>query len=113
MELIGKEGFTFTEGGVCAAKGFLANGLNCGLNSDQNKNDLCLIMSESECSAAAVYTQNKVKGAPILVTKQHLAKTGGKAKAVIAQLKRMPIPVMRMEKKKQRKCVSWQQGSWA
>ncbi len=45
MELIGKEGFTFTEGGVCAAKGFLANGLNCGLNSDQNKNDLCLIMS--------------------------------------------------------------------
>lgn len=56
-----KEGFTFTEGGVCAAKGFLANGLNCGLNSDQNKNDLCLIMSESECSAAAVYTQNKVK----------------------------------------------------
>lgn len=37
MELIGKEGFTFTEGGVCAAKGFLANGLNCGLNSDQNK----------------------------------------------------------------------------
>ena len=87
MELIGKEGFTFTDGGVCAAKGFLANGLNCGLNSDQNKNDLCLIMSESECSAAAVYTRNKVKGAPILVTKEHLAKTGGKAKAVIANSK--------------------------
>lgn len=87
MELIGKEGFTFTEGGVCAAKGFLANGLNCGLNSDRNKNDLCLIVSESECSAAAVYTQNKVKGAPILVTKEHLAKTGGKAKAVIANSK--------------------------
>ena len=87
MELIGKEGFTFTEGGVCAAKGFLANGLNCGLNSDQNKNDLCLIVSETECSAAAVYTQNKVKGAPILVTKEHLAKTGGKAKAVIANSK--------------------------
>ena len=87
MELIGKEGFTFKEGGVCAAKGFLANGLNCGLNSDRNKNDLCLIMSETECSAAAVYTQNKVKGAPILVTKEHLAKTGGKAKAVIANSK--------------------------
>ena len=87
MELIGKEGFTFMEGGVCAAKGFLANGLNCGLNSDQNKNDLCLIVSEKECSAAAVYTQNKVKGAPILVTKEHLAKTGGKAKAVIANSK--------------------------
>lgn len=112
MELIGKEGFTFTEGGVCAAKGFLANGLNCGLNSDQNKNDLCLIMSESECSAAAVYTQNKVKGAPILVTKQHLAKTGGKAKAVIANSKNANTCNADGEEK-QRKCVSWQQGSWA
>ena len=112
MELIGKEGFTFTEGGVCAAKGFLANGLNCGLNSDQNKNDLCLIMSESECSAAAVYTQNKVKGAPILVTKQHLAKTGGKAKAVIANSKNANTCNADGEEKAE-KCVSWQQGSWA
>ena len=54
MELIGKEGFTFTEGGVCAAKGFLANGLNCGLNSDQNKNDLGTDPeSRSECSGSS------------------------------------------------------------
>mgnify|MGYP000697831571 FL=1 len=50
------------EGGVCAAAGFSANGLNCGLNPDRNKNDLALIWSEKECTAAAVYTTNKVKG---------------------------------------------------
>lgn len=82
-----ENGFTYIEGGVCAAKGFTANGLNCGLNPDKNKNDLALIYCENECDAAAVYTQNKVKGAPILVTKKHLAATGGKARAVIANSK--------------------------
>ena len=75
------------EGGVCAAAGFSANGLNCGLNPDKNKNDLALIWSEKECTAAAVYTTNKVKGAPILVTKKHLAATGNKARAVIVNSK--------------------------
>ena len=82
-----EQGFTYIDGGVCAAKGFEANGLNCGLNPDKNKNDLALIYSETECDAAAVYTLNKVKGAPILVTKKNLAATGGKAKAVIANSK--------------------------
>ncbi len=81
------EGYTYVDGGVCAAKGFQANGLNCGLNSDKNKNDLALVVSDTLCNAAAVYTTNKVKGAPILVTKKHLAATGGKAKAVIANSK--------------------------
>lgn len=81
------EGYTYVEGGVCAAKGFQANGLNCGLNSDKNKNDLALVVSDTMCNAAAVYTTNKVKGAPILVTKKHLELTGGKAKAVIANSK--------------------------
>ena len=75
------------EGGVCAAKGFMANGLNCGLNPVKEKNDLGLIYSIKECDAAAVYTQNKVKGAPILVTKSNLEKTGGKARAVIVNSK--------------------------
>ena len=70
------------EGGVCAAAGFSANGLNCVLNTDRKKNYLALIWSEKECTAAAVYTTNKVKGAPILVTKKHLAATGNKARAV-------------------------------
>ncbi len=81
------EGYQYVDGGVCAAKGFQANGLNCGLNSDKNKNDLALVVSDAMCNAAAVYTTNKVKGAPILVTKRHLEATGGKAKAVIANSK--------------------------
>ncbi len=81
------EGYRYINGGICAAQGFLANGLNCGLNADKNKNDLCLIYSKEECNTAAVYTTNKVKGAPILVTKDHLEKTKGKAKAVIANSK--------------------------
>lgn len=75
------------DGGVCAPKGFKANGLNCGINPDKNKNDLALIYSEEECNAAAVYTTNKVKGAPILVTKKNLDASGNKAKAVIANSK--------------------------
>lgn len=74
-------------GGVCAAKGFQANGLNCGLNSDKNKNDLGLVVSDVVCDTAAVYTSNKVKGAPITVTKANLEKSGKKSKAVIVNSK--------------------------
>ncbi|MDD6483024.1 MAG: bifunctional glutamate N-acetyltransferase/amino-acid acetyltransferase ArgJ [Clostridiales bacterium] len=81
------EGYKYTDGGVCAAKGFKANGLNCGLNPDKNKNDLCMVLSDTLCNAAAVYTQNKVKGAPITVTKENLEKTQNHARAVIANSK--------------------------
>ncbi len=81
------EGYTYEEGGVCAARGFIAGGLNCGLNSDSGKNDLCLIYTEKEANGAAVYTRNKVKAAPILVTKRHLEQSGGKVRAVIANSK--------------------------
>ncbi|MGN0154896.1 MAG: bifunctional glutamate N-acetyltransferase/amino-acid acetyltransferase ArgJ [Lachnospiraceae bacterium] len=81
------EGYTYVEGGVCAAKGFRANGLNCGLNPEKSKNDLALVVSDKICNAAAVYTMNKVKGAPILVTQKHLSATKGKARAVIANSK--------------------------
>lgn len=87
MKLKEKEGFHYIEGGVCAAQGFRANGLNCGLNPDVNKNDLGMILSETMCQVAAVYTRNKVKGAPILVTRKHLAATGGKAQAVVVNSK--------------------------
>ncbi len=87
MKLTGKEGFTFMEGGVCAAKGFEANGLNCGLNPNKEKNDLGLVFSSVPCNTGAVYTQNKVKGAPILVTKKNLAATGGISKAIIVNSK--------------------------
>jgi glutamate N-acetyltransferase/amino-acid N-acetyltransferase len=75
------------DGGVCAAKGFVANGLNCGLNPNREKNDLGMIFSEADCNVAAVYTTNQVKGAPILVTKKNLEQTGNRARAVIANSK--------------------------
>lgn len=90
----------FIDGGVCAAKGFRANGIQCGLAhkplsdteknsaesnnalpSAKKKNDLALIVADKDCTAAAVYTTNKVKGAPIIVTKKHLE--NGTARAVI------------------------------
>ena len=63
------------EGGVCAAKGFTAGGIHCGIRANKTKKDLALIVSECPASAAAVYTTNKVKGAPILVTKKNLEVT--------------------------------------
>lgn len=68
-------------GGVCAAKGFKANGIHCGIRKNKSKRDLSLIFTEKEASAAAVYTTNLVKGAPLTVTKSHIA--NGKAKAII------------------------------
>ncbi len=85
MKLKGND--KFIKGGVCAAKGFKANGINCGLNADKNKNDLGLILSDTLCNTACVYTQNKVKGAPIIVTKKNLSATGGKSRAVIVNSK--------------------------
>lgn len=69
------------KGGVCAAKGFLANGIHCGIRKNKEKRDLSLIYSEKRGSAAAVYTTNLVKGAPLLVTKSNIA--DGYASAVI------------------------------
>ncbi len=68
-------------GGVCAAKGFTANGVHCGIRRNKTKKDLSLIFSEKRAVAAAVYTQNLVKGAPITVTKQNIA--DGYAQAMI------------------------------
>lgn len=77
------KGFPFVDGGVCAAQGFLANGIHCGIkaNGDPNKNDLAMIYAEKPCTAAAMYTTNKVQGAPIAVTREHLE--NGMAQAVI------------------------------
>ena len=71
----------FIDGGVCAAKGFTAGGIHCGIRKNKTKRDLALILSEAKASAAAVYTTNLVKGAPLAVTKMHLM--DGKAQAVI------------------------------
>lgn len=68
-------------GGVCAAKGFQASGIHCGIRKNKTKKDLALIYSEKRASAAAVYTTNLVKGAPLTVTRENIS--DGFAQAVI------------------------------
>lgn len=68
-------------GGVCAANGFLASGIHCGIRKNRTKRDLALIYSEVPSSAAAVYTTNLVKGAPLTVTKSNIE--NGVARAII------------------------------
>ena len=69
------------QGGVCAATGFKANGIHCGIRRNHSKKDLALIVSDVPASAASVYTTNLVKGAPLTVTKNNIA--DGIAQAVI------------------------------
>lgn len=99
------------EGGVCAAKGFKANGVYCGIKKSaadsentKHKNDLGMIYSEVPCKTAAVYTTNKVKGAPIIVTKKNLEKTGGISQAVIVNSKNANTCNADGEQKAQRMC---------
>ena len=68
-------------GGICAAKGFKASGVHCGIRKNRTKKDLALIVSDVPASAAAVYTTNLVKGAPLLLNMRNLS--DGKAQAVI------------------------------
>ena len=68
-------------GGVCAAKGFKAGGIHCGIRKNRTKRDLALLVSDVPCAAAALYTTNLVKGAPLTVTKDHIS--DGIAQAVI------------------------------
>ena len=71
----------FINGGVCAAIGFRANGIHCGIRKNKSKRDLALIVSEQRAVCAATYTTNLVKGAPLLVTKEHIS--DGYASAII------------------------------
>lgn len=69
------------QGGVCAPKGFKANGIHCGIRKNKAKRDFALIVSEVRAAAAGVYTSNLVKGAPVVVAKNNL--TDGYAQAII------------------------------
>ena len=73
--------FKIIDGGICAAKGFSANGIHCGIRKNRTKRDIALIVSEVKAAAAATYTTNLVKGAPLTVTKNNIA--DGYARAVI------------------------------
>ncbi len=69
-------------GGVCAAKGFQAGSTRCGVKASREADDLAIILSACECTAAATYTLNRVKAAPIYVTMEHLE--DGVARAIVA-----------------------------
>ena len=69
------------QGGVCAPQGFKAAGIHCGIRKNKLKKDLALIVSTEQADAAAIYTTNLVKGAPLIVTKENLQ--NGKAQAII------------------------------
>lgn len=69
-------------GGVCAAQGFQAGSIRCGIKENRTADDVALIASDCECTAAAVYTMNRVKAAPLYVTMEHLE--NGVARAIVA-----------------------------
>lgn len=71
----------YIKGGVCAAAGFTAGGIHCGIRKNKTKRDLALIYTKTRAAAASVYTQNLVKGAPLYVTQENIA--DGYAHAII------------------------------
>lgn len=76
------ENYEFVNGGVCAAEGFTAGGVIAGIKAgNTTKRDLAMIYCAERCKTAALFTSNKVKGAPIIVSKEHLK--DGYAQAVI------------------------------
>ncbi len=68
-------------GGICAAKGFRAAGIHSGIRKNKTKLDLALVISDVMCTAAGCYTQNLVKGAPIIVTRENIS--NGYARAIV------------------------------
>ncbi len=76
------KGYEFIDGGVCAAEGFTAGGVIAGIKAgNTTKRDLAMIYCAERCKTAALFTSNKVKGAPIIVSKEHLK--DGFAQAII------------------------------
>ena len=73
--------FKEISGGICAAQGFAAAGVHCGIRRNHAKPDLALVKASVRCAGAACYTTNKVYGAPITVDREHLA--DGYAQAIV------------------------------
>lgn len=95
----------FIKGGVCAPQGFQAAGIHVGVKTHAAwKKDVALIVSDTECAAAAVFTKNAVKAAPILVDRVHL--TDGKARAIIANSGNANACAPHGEENAQRMCAA-------
>ena len=74
--------YLVSPGGITAPSGFRATGLHCGIKAS-GKPDLSLVVSDAAAQAAGVFTLNLAKAAPLLVCEDHLAATGGRARAII------------------------------
>ena len=79
---------TAVDGGVTAPQGFRAAGVACGIkrrpaDADAAPLDLALVVADEPCSAAAVFTTNRAVAAPVVVSREHLARSGGRARAVV------------------------------
>jgi glutamate N-acetyltransferase / amino-acid N-acetyltransferase len=70
------------DGGVTAPRGFRATGRHCGIKAS-GKPDLALVVSDAPASAAALFTTNQAQAAPVVVSKEHLAASGGRARAIV------------------------------
>ncbi|MDR2314663.1 MAG: bifunctional glutamate N-acetyltransferase/amino-acid acetyltransferase ArgJ [Spirochaetaceae bacterium] len=71
-------------GGICAPRGFKAGGVRAGIKAGASKRDLALVYSDRPCSSAAVFTRNRVQAASVIVSREHLKKSGGRIRALIA-----------------------------
>ena len=97
--------FTFIDGGVTAAVGFTASGMHVGVKSNNiSKKDVALIAADRECTAAAVYTKNVVKAAPLHVTRSHLE--NGKARVIIANSGNANACALEGEENAERMCAA-------
>jgi glutamate N-acetyltransferase/amino-acid N-acetyltransferase len=75
---------TEIKGGITAPQGFQAASLYCGIKeTNPSKEDIALIFSQSPAVAAATFTTNQVKAAPVLISKAHL-RLARTARAIIA-----------------------------
>lgn len=70
------------DGHVTLPKGFLAGAVSAGIKTRVGALDLCILLSERDCTAAGVFTRNLVKGAPVILSAEHVA--DGKLRAIVA-----------------------------
>ncbi len=83
-----RDGLTLLpDGGVTSAAGFKAAGIHAGFRANPQKLDLALVVADEPCAAAAVFTQNVFCSPPVMVSREHLAASGGVARAVVINSK--------------------------
>ena len=74
---------TTVPGGIAAPEGFQAGSVHCGIKAAASALDLTVIAAESTASAAGIFTTNLAQAAPVQVSRQHLQRTDGWARAVV------------------------------